>query len=74
MPYPGWGRPHFQEADPGRKFAWRLKDWAVYSALPEAARSIGMVVPIRQIRYPLIDSLSEVAAPNRRMRSGPVEK
>ncbi len=49
------------EADPGRKFAWRLKDWAVYSALPEAARSIGMAVPIKQIRYPLIDSLSEVA-------------
>ena len=49
------------EADPGRKFAWRFKDWAVYTALPEAARSLGMAVPIRQIRYPLIDSLSEVA-------------
>ena len=49
------------EADPGRKLAWRIKDWAVYSALPEAARSIGRVVPIRQIRYPLIDSLSGVA-------------
>jgi hypothetical protein len=49
------------EGDPGRKLAWRIKDWAVYSALPEAARSLGMAVPIRQIRYPLIDSLSEVA-------------
>lgn len=49
------------EGDPGRKFAWKFKDWAVYSALPEAARSLGMVVPIRQIRYPLIDSLSEAA-------------
>jgi hypothetical protein len=49
------------DADPGRKFAWRLKDWAVYSALPEAARSLSMAMPIRQIRYPLIDSLSEVA-------------
>jgi hypothetical protein len=49
------------EADPGRKLAWRIKDWAVYTALPEAARSINRVVPIRQIRYPLIDSLSEVA-------------
>ncbi|HEY8520819.1 MAG TPA: FAD-binding protein [Gammaproteobacteria bacterium] len=47
--------------DPGKKFAWRLKDWAVYSALPQAARSLGMAVPIRQIRYPLIDSLSDVA-------------
>ncbi|HVY65642.1 MAG TPA: FAD-binding protein [Gammaproteobacteria bacterium] len=49
------------EADPGRKFAWRFKDWAVYSALPEAARSLGLALPIRQLRYPLIDSLSEVA-------------
>jgi hypothetical protein len=49
------------EADPGRKLAWRLKDWAVYSALPETARSIGLAMPIRQLRYPLIDSLSEAA-------------
>jgi FAD/FMN-containing dehydrogenase len=49
------------EGDPGKKFAWRLKDWTVYSALPEAARSLGMALPIRQLRYPLIDSLSEVA-------------
>jgi FAD/FMN-containing dehydrogenase len=49
------------DADPGKKFAWRFKDWAVYSALPEAARSLGLAVPIRQLRYPLIDSLSEVA-------------
>jgi hypothetical protein len=49
------------DADPGRKFAWRFKDWAVYTALPEAARSLGVAVPIRQLRYPLIDSLSEVA-------------
>ena len=49
------------EADPGRKFAWRFKDWAVNKALPDAVRSIGMAVPIRQLRYPLIDSLSEAA-------------
>ena len=49
------------EGDPGRKFAWRFKDWAVNSALPEAVRSIGRALPIRQLRYPLIDSLSEVA-------------
>ena len=49
------------DADPGRKFAWRFKEWAANTALPEAARSIGRAVPIRQLRYPLIDSLSEVA-------------
>ena len=49
------------EGDTGRKFAWRFKDWAVSSALPEAVRSIGLAVSIRQLRYPLIDSLSEVA-------------
>jgi FAD/FMN-containing dehydrogenase len=61
------------DADPGRKFAWRLKDWAVYSALPEAARSLSMAVPIKQIRYPLIDSLSEFAqalVSNALLRSG----
>jgi hypothetical protein len=48
------------DSDPGKKFAWRFKDWAVYSALPGAARSIAMAVPIRQLRYPLIDGLSTV--------------
>jgi hypothetical protein len=48
------------EGSSGRKLAWRLKDWAVYSALPDAARSLGKVVPIHRLRYPLIDGLSEV--------------
>ncbi len=47
-------------SETGRKFAWRLKDWAVYSALPGAARSIAAAVPIRQLRYPLIDGFSTV--------------
>lgn len=61
------------DAAPGRKFAWRLKDWAVYSALPEAARSLGVAMPIRQLRYPLIDSLSQAAQSlvnNAMVRSG----
>jgi FAD/FMN-containing dehydrogenase len=49
------------EADPGRKLAWRLKDWAAYCALPELVSALGKAVPIRQFRYPLIDGLSEVA-------------
>jgi len=43
----------------GRKLAWRFKDWACYSALPSALRSLAKVVPIRRVRYPLSDSLSE---------------
>jgi hypothetical protein len=44
----------------GKRFAWRFKDWAVNAALPEAARSLARAVPIKQLRYPLIDGLSEV--------------
>jgi FAD/FMN-containing dehydrogenase len=49
------------EGGPGTKAAWRFKDWACYSALPDAIRSLNRVVPIRQLRYPLIDSLSSAA-------------
>ncbi len=54
-------RKQAAERDPGKRFAWRVRDWAVNSALPEAARSLGVALPIRQLRYPLIDRLSEVA-------------
>ncbi|NNC63272.1 MAG: FAD-binding protein [Gammaproteobacteria bacterium] len=47
------------EAAQGRKLAWQLKDWACYSALPTALRSLAKVVPIRRMRYPLSDKLSE---------------
>ncbi len=49
------------EGSPGRKLAWQLKDWACYSALPTALRSLAKVVPIRRMRYPLSDTLSEAA-------------
>jgi FAD/FMN-containing dehydrogenase len=54
-------RKHAAEGDPGKRFAWRVRDWAVNSAVPEAARSLGVALPIRQLRYPLIDRLSEAA-------------
>lgn len=47
------------EGAPGRKLAWQIKDWACYSALPTALRSLAKVVPIRRVRYPLSDTLSE---------------
>jgi hypothetical protein len=45
----------------GRRLAWRFKDWACYSALPSALRSLAKVVPIRRMRYPLSDTLSHAA-------------
>lgn len=47
------------DGSPGRKLAWRFKDWACYSALPSALRSLAKVVPIRRVRYPLSDSMCE---------------
>lgn len=47
------------ESERSRKHAWKFKDWAVYSAIPTVARSLARVVPIRQLRYPLMDNLSE---------------
>jgi hypothetical protein len=60
-------------ANTGKKFAWRLKDWAYYRALPDAVRSLGRALPIRQLRYPLIDSLGEATQAlvnNTLLRSG----
>jgi FAD binding domain/D-arabinono-1,4-lactone oxidase len=60
-------------AGKGKKFAWRIKDWACYRALPDAVHSLGRAVPIRQLRYPLIDSLSEATQSlmnNALLRSG----
>lgn len=53
-------RKHADGGDKGKRYAWRLKDWAVYTALPGAAKSLARAMPIKQLRYPLIDSLSEV--------------
>jgi hypothetical protein len=47
------------DVDPGRLYAWKFKDWAVYSAIPTVAKSLARAVPIRRIRYPLMDKLSE---------------
>lgn len=49
------------DAGTGRKYAWRFKDWTVYAALPGIAKSLAWAVPIRPLRYPLIDRLSLAA-------------
>jgi hypothetical protein len=53
----------------GNKHAWNFKDWAVYSAIPAVARSLARTVPIAQIRYPLIDNLSEATQSLSRIKS-----
>jgi hypothetical protein len=50
-----------QSESPGKRYAWRFKDWAVYTALPGAAKSLARMLPIRQLRYPLIDNLTQAA-------------
>ena len=47
------------DSAPGKPLAWKIKDWAVYSALPGFARSMARALPIRHLRYPLIDNLNE---------------
>lgn len=66
-------RKHAEGGSAGKHYAWRLKDWAAYTALPGAAKSLARAMPVRQLRYPLIDSLSEVTqalASMRAMRTG----
>ncbi len=43
----------------GKQIAWRFKNWACYSALPSALRSLAKVVPLRSMRYPISDTLSQ---------------
>lgn len=38
---------------------WKLRDWATNSAMPRVVRSVGKVVPVKQLRDPLIDGLTE---------------
>ena len=50
--------------DNGRKakaLPFKLRNWAVNSAVPKLARSVGKVVPGKNIRDPLIDTLAGVS-------------
>jgi hypothetical protein len=38
---------------------WKLRDWATNSAMPRVVRSVSKVVPVKQLRDPLIDGLTE---------------
>ncbi|MEE4184793.1 MAG: FAD-binding oxidoreductase [Gammaproteobacteria bacterium] len=54
-------------------FSWKLRDWANNSALPRMARSVSRAVPVRQLRDPLIDGVTEATSAlvnNRFVESG----
>jgi FAD/FMN-containing dehydrogenase len=38
---------------------WKLRDWAANSAVPRVVRSVAKIVPVKQLRDPLIDGLTE---------------
>ena len=52
-------RQSTERADKGAKLAWRLKSWAVNSAMPAAAFALAKVLPVDRFRYPLVDALGE---------------
>lgn len=49
------------ESSPGRSYSmpWRFKDWGETTVLPNLLRSLNRVVPIRSMKYNLVDSISE---------------
>jgi FAD/FMN-containing dehydrogenase len=52
-------RDHSNDGETGTRLAWRIKSWTVNSALPGAAYALAKMVPMRQLRYPLVDTLTE---------------
>lgn len=51
-------QPTTDETD-GKEYAWKIRDWAMYSALPAVAKTVARALPIRQLRYSLMDNISE---------------
>jgi hypothetical protein len=43
----------------GKETRWRIRDWAMYSALPTVAKTLARALPIKQLRYPIMDNISE---------------
>jgi L-gulonolactone oxidase len=42
-----------------RALPWKLRDWATHSALPKAVRSVSKAIPLKNIRDPLIETMTE---------------
>ena len=47
--------------EPGKMLPWKLRNWATQSVLPKFVRSVGLVIPMKQLRDPVIDSVTEAA-------------
>ena len=52
-------RKYSETSQTERQFKRKFKDWACKSVLPNVARSVSRVVPIREVRYSLIDGVTE---------------
>jgi hypothetical protein len=50
-------RPSANGASTDNDYAWKVRDWALYSALPVIAKSLARASPIKLLRYPLIDNI-----------------
>jgi L-gulonolactone oxidase len=38
---------------------WKLRNWATNSVLPKVVRSVGLMIPVKNLRDPVIDSVTE---------------
>ena len=47
------------EDESGSALSWKLRDWATNRALPSVVRGVGKVVPVKNLRDPLIDGFTE---------------
>lgn len=47
-----------RDADAGGKAPWAIKDWGESTVLPRLSSSLNKVVPLRGVRFGLIDSIS----------------
>ena len=47
--------------DQARLLPWKLRNWATQSVLPKVVRSVGRMIPMKNLRDPVIDSVTEAA-------------
>ena len=57
------------------KLAWKIKDWGESTVLPHVFRSLNKVIPVKGVRYRLIDKVSTLTqgiVSNRLVSSGSI--